>query len=615
MSGTPARARSDVPSVAERVQIIAGMMARGEWTTATHIELAELWGVDASTVRRSSAEASRLVRAIVEIDPETVRLQCLTRLDAAFGVAAKQRDASGMVKSTLALAKMIGVDVAKAEERPGDGARVVDAAPALTLESLLRGPGDIATPSPAQLGIVRAADGLPTGLTAEQETPLFGAPRVPAKPERVLIVAGVRGGKSRMAACAAVYAALTADISQASEFEEVRVLVLAPRKVLAKLTFAQVLGVLRHASLSDRIVGEPTADTVRVRRDDGREVSIVIAAASAYGTTVRSSWLAGLLLDEAAFFGDGDDGYAVNVADIVGAAETRLLGQMWVITSPNGPRGWVRETFTATTGKGGDWLTVHAPTRSLNPAYPQAKIDKLRERDSDAAAREFDAAWIDADHQWLPSEWIARATYAEQSRPRLPGARYVATMDPAFRGNAWTLLVGCVDADGKIAVHAAREWVGSRESPLKAADVFREAAEVVSVYDCAHSIYSDQASFDALLEHAQGAGLSLIERAWTAGSERTAIYEHMRTLFGDGRVALPDVPNIARDLGNVRRRLTAGGSAITLPETPDKRHCDFAPALAMLCDRLRYDGSPEPAKTPDDEEDELFDEPPPRWPR
>ncbi len=605
MTGIASHARArNLPPVEERVDRIAREMLAGTWVSSRAVALAEEWGCAVNTVQYASAEASRLVRRGLP-DRDQARALVVARLERAHAIADGEQDSRGIVASAMALAKVYGVDKPEDAQSPGDAARVVETAPALTLEWLLTVPGDIPAPSPAQLAIVRAADGLPTGLSADAEAALFGAARTPCRPDRVLVVAGVRGGKSRMAACAAVHSALTADLSQASAFEEVRVVVLAPRRALARLTFAQVTGVLRHPSMAHRVVGEPTADTVRVRRDDGREVSIVIAAASAYGTTVRSGWLAGLLLDEAAFFGDGDDGYAVNVADIVGAAETRLLGALWVITSPNGQRGWVRETWEATTGKGGEWLTVHAPTRTLNPAYPQAKIERLRASDPDAAAREFDAAWIDADHQWLPSEWIVKACAGRTADdvPRIPGGHYVATMDPAFRGNAWTITIGCVDTDGRIAVHAAREWVGSRERPLVAGDVLSEVAELCARYQI-HAVHSDQASFDALHEHAQRVGLSLVEQAW--GAERTAVYEAMRTAFGEGRMSLPDVPALVRDLGSVRRRLTVSGASISLPTTPDGRHCDFAPALAMLVHRLRFGASPERQQTAEEREDAEF---------
>ena len=613
---TPARAREPgvLPGPEERIQVIAQLMLEGEWTNATHAELAQLWGCDPSTVRRSAAEASRGVRSLLGLDPETVRAQCIARLDAAYRVAKKDADAAGMTRATIALAKMAGV-AEPSTNRPGDDAKVVKTTPTLTLESILRGPGDIPNPSPAQVAICRAADGLPVSLDDAASRTLFG--RVVdggARPSSVLLVAGVRGGKSRIAACAAVQAALGADLSRASRFEEVRVVVLAPRKSLALLTFRQVLGVLQ--GMPGRIVGDPSGGRVVVRRDDGRQVSIVVAAASAYGTNVRSGWLAGLLLDEAAFFGDSDDGYAVNVEDIVNAASTRLLGPLWVITSPNGPKGWVRETFDAHRGDGPSceacggpctWLVAYAPTLVLNPTFDQRVIDRLRARDADAAAREFDAAWVDADAQWIPTDWIRRAQVLPGDVPRDKASTYYATMDPATRGNAWTLEIGRLDKAGKLELSATREWVGTKEAPLSPAAVLGEVADLCRAYDCAHRVWSHQAAFDALQDLARQVGVTLSEHQWAAGQARVGVYQYLRELFGADRVAIPAHTGVAADLGNVRRRVTHQGTTIALPVTVDGRHCDHAPSLAMLAQLLRYGALPADPTQPVDEDRARFE--------
>jgi hypothetical protein len=164
-----------------------------------------------------------------------------------------------------------------------------------------------------------------------------------------------------------------------------------------------------------------------------------------------------------------------------------------------------------------------------------------------------------------------------------------------------------VDSDGRYEVSAAREWIGSRETPLRPREVLAEVADIVRRYDCMHRVYSDQASFDSLQDSARAVGVTLIEAGWTAGTERTAVYTRMRDAFSRDGVALPvDAAHLAADLGGIRRRLTHQGATIVLPLTPDGRHCDYAPAIAMLFERLRYAGGPEPARTPDDEDEAMF---------
>lgn len=56
----PSSRAHSCPSKADRVRIIAEMMANGEWVTGvTFLELAQRWGIHPDTVKKDSAEASR----------------------------------------------------------------------------------------------------------------------------------------------------------------------------------------------------------------------------------------------------------------------------------------------------------------------------------------------------------------------------------------------------------------------------------------------------------------------------------------------------------------------------------------------------------------------------
>jgi hypothetical protein len=87
----------------------------------------------------------------------------------------------------------------------------------LSLEKLLIGRDgfDLATASPLQLAITRAADGRPIGPDLDDAAVErhFGCERSRIglrPPVLVVVVAGVRGGKSMMMACAGLKLALTA---------------------------------------------------------------------------------------------------------------------------------------------------------------------------------------------------------------------------------------------------------------------------------------------------------------------------------------------------------------------------------------------------------------------
>lgn len=106
------RARK-APPVAERVKLIAELMAAGTWRSRDALRLAEEWGVDSSTVRNASAEASRLVLGTLG-DPEQIRAKLLGHLDEAIELARGDpmpaKAAQAIVGAVAAFAKITGTE-------------------------------------------------------------------------------------------------------------------------------------------------------------------------------------------------------------------------------------------------------------------------------------------------------------------------------------------------------------------------------------------------------------------------------------------------------------------------------------------------------------------------
>ncbi|MDB4986807.1 MAG: hypothetical protein JWN04_1985, partial [Myxococcaceae bacterium] len=329
--------------------------------------------------------------------------------------------------------------------------------------------------------------------------------------------------------------------------------------------------------------GEPTADGIMIRRPDGRRVEIVVVAAHRGGLSVRNRWLAGIVLEEVASFAAESTGAVVNAEDILRAAETRLLPgcQAWLISSPFGPTGVLYELYKRHFGRPGSTLVVHAPTRALNPSFPQSRIDEIAREDPDTAAREYDAQWVDADSAYLSATLIDGAT---REQPLILSGRVgVAAMDPATRGNDWTLAVAWPVRevrDGqsltRVVVAGVWRWQGSKKSPLSPRAVLKEASAILRQY-CITQAYVDGWSFDALADHAQAEGIMLTQHV----GDRDLPYARLKTLLGNGLVELPPDPMMRHDLLALRQRATSGGLKVHLPRTADGRHCDFAPSVSL----------------------------------
>lgn len=462
----------------------------------------------------------------------------------------------------------------------------------ISLEHLLTAPAgfDLRTASPLQIGLTRAADGVPLGdgLTDEEIERHFGCTRSQlglVLPVLVVIVAGVRAGKSLLAACAAVKGCLSADLSKLKQHELPRFAIVAPTVDNAQATFRLLTGsVMASPKLKRLVVGDPTSDTLVMRRPDGRIVEIVVVAASRGAVTLRSRWLAGFCLDEVALFGSEPTGAAVNSEELLRAAETRLVprAQGWLISSPFGPQGLLHQLYVDHFGKPGRTLVVHAPTRALNPTFSEAQVEAIRARQPDVAAREYDASWIDAATAFFNGKSIDRATRkAPEVLPPEPNHGYVCMIDPATRGNAWTMAVATLrttPTGSKPTIVLAKQWQGSKASPLSPRAVLEEMANDLRPYGVS-IVWSDQASGDALRDLAASVGLTLVVEASTQAN-KLATYANLETLLAAGNVELPPTPLVKQDLLGVRRRIGRNGVSVDLERTANGRHSDFAPSIA-----------------------------------
>ncbi|MGD0679936.1 MAG: hypothetical protein ABSC94_31520, partial [Polyangiaceae bacterium] len=107
------------------------------------------------------------------------------------------------------------------------------------------------------------------------------------RPLELLILSGVRVGKSLLAAALAVRAALTCDLSALRPGEPVRVSVVSLTTDLARVVFEHVTGTLQSKpALRALMDGEPTADTVNLRHPSGHVVEVKVVAGARAGASL-----------------------------------------------------------------------------------------------------------------------------------------------------------------------------------------------------------------------------------------------------------------------------------------------------------------------------------------
>lgn len=301
-----------------------------------------------------------------------------------------------------------------------------------------------------------------------------------------------------------------------------------------------------------------------------------------------------VLCDEVAKWADADTG-ANPATEVVSSVrptmQTMPNARMVLSSSPMGMLDAHYDAFEL--GETDLQVTAYAPTWVANPTISEAQT-RRDEPDESKWEREYAAIPQAEVEESLLSEMVVdratrKATINEKGERVVDVAReaghfYVATIDAATRGNAWTLIVATRGPDRVRRIVLAREWRGTRSIPLVPSEVFVEIRELLKPYGLTW-LFSDQWAGDALRDIARTCGLSLALEAWTSVSKREA-YEGLRSMLLDEELELPPDNAVKVDLLGIRKKLTRNGVTYEL-STQGARHSDYAPAIAMAALKVR----------------------------
>ena len=307
----------------------------------------------------------------------------------------------------------------------------------------------------------------------------------------------------------------------------------------------------------------------------GRNVVVKVYAASVAGVSGFTGIF--VLCDEVAKWLDNDTGAnpANEVLASVGPTiATQRDAVLALVSSPFGT--WDAHFDAVEAGNTSAQVVAYAPSWEANPTLTEARTREL-EPDERKWLREYKAIPSAEVESSMLSEATLQRTVPQIWRP-VPGHTYVATTDPATRGNAWTLVVTTRTETGAYRVVLAKEWRGSASAPLDPDDVAAEQAAMVQPFGI-EIIYGDQWSADTLRKSYARAGIGYADEPWTTSNKAEA-YRNLRTIANNGELELVPDEDVRTDLLSVCRVLTRNGESIQLAER-NGRHADYAPAIAM----------------------------------
>ena len=427
------------------------------------------------------------------------------------------------------------------------------------------------------LVVLKAAYGLP--LTPEQKQTFIsvaGDRNPPSQRVRELwAVVGRRGGKSRMAAALADYAALFVTYHLAAG-ENGLVLVLAASQAQAKAVFSYCLGFIQQSPVLRQELVEATRNEIRLRS------GIVIAIHSTSFRNIRGRSVLCCIADEIALWRDETSATPdIETYRAVLPALATTNGMLIGISTPYRRVGLLAQKYKDHYGQDDpDVLVVKGTSKQFNPTLSETTIAAQRQADPTGAISEWDAEFRTDVSNFLDDELIEASI--DHRRPlELPPSgtfRYKAFIDPSGgRGDAYCVAIGHKQ-DGRLVIDCVRGKHVPVDShsfdPMLATQDFADLCKQYRI----STVTGDNFSAEWCAQAWRKCGVHYVKSVLP----KSAIYLECLPLFTRGLVSLPDHAKLIKELRLLERHTHRSGK-----DTVDHGrglHDDYANAV---CGGLR----------------------------
>lgn len=227
--------------------------------------------------------------------------------------------------------------------------------------------------------------------------------------------------------------------------------------------------------------------------------------------------------------------------------------------------------------KGGDRprvLVLHGPTALLeNPRYSpeevRAYIQQERTKDRDAFRREYLAEFAKSVSGFLsPTLLRAAVSTGVRQQPPKAGVQYVATLDPAFRRDAFAFAIGHLDCGVHVLDHL-KVWKGTKDNPESPTRILAEVATTCRAYRV-NIVTSDQYQLEALRDLADEHKL-VLEGVTLTNKVKNVVFGHLSSMLSQGRMQLLDDPDLLDELMKLEKRLSPSGVTSQITGVRDDR--------------------------------------------
>jgi hypothetical protein len=398
--------------------------------------------------------------------------------------------------------------------------------------------------------ITKATFGEP--LTADELT-LFQAlanhrPLPDQRVAELWVIAGRRGGKSRIAALLALYISVFIDHRpRLAPGELGYVLVLSPTVDQSQVITEYIKGFAAASEILGQQIESIRGQEIRLRN------RIVIRVQPANFRTIRGRTLVAAILDEVAFM--RDETSANPDQEIYRAVQPALAttgGLIIGISSPYRKVGLLHQKWRDNYGKPSAVLVIKAPTLQLNSTIDKATIDRAYTDDAQAARAEWGAQFR-TDLQALLDEKViddAIDHYRPKEIPPDPNTPYFAFVDAsAGRHDAFAICIGSKQPAGFRA-----DVVRYYRPPFDPDTTAKECAALAKEYNC-HRITGDNFAGDWVANAFRKTGMTYTK----SDKPKSKLYLEMLPHFNRGAISIPNDERLIRELRLLERRTTVSG--------------------------------------------------------
>ena len=214
-------------------------------------------------------------------------------------------------------------------------------------------------------------------------------------------------------------------------------------------------------------------------------------------------------------------------------------------------------------------MVLNAPTAAMkNPVVPRTYLVQEQTKDANAFLREYLAKFAKSVTGFL-SPTLLRQSVTPRVRQRPPeaGILYIATMDPAFRGDAFAFCIGHL-RDGKFWLDYLDAPRGTKEQPLSPAIRMASIAALCRTYGVG-LLTTDQYHDVSLLELAQAYDLT-VDPCYLTGKIKQQVWGDFVSLLNQQKLRLLDDPDLLEEFLGMEQHLTPTGTIQIMGRRDDR---------------------------------------------